>query len=94
VTLSERSNASITVRAFQGPNELHIQTVRDVLVRSRAIRHNRKLVPQLEVPQLDRDGESECTNGHTNIDCNSIGVPHDQVTGPVDASAYLPLHRR
>jgi len=41
------------------------------------------------VPQLERRGESKCTSGRTNIDCNSIGVPRGKVR-----AAWVPPHAR
>ena len=46
------------------------------------------------VPQLERRGESKCTSGRTNIDCNGIGVPHGKGTRRVGASARSPVHCR
>ena len=46
------------------------------------------------VPQLERRGESKCTGGRTNIDCNDIGVPDRNGTRGVGASARSPVHRR
>jgi hypothetical protein len=41
------------------------------------------------VPQLERRGESKCTSGRTNIDCNNIGVPHPRVR-----ATWVPAHAR
>src|SRR5215470_13177601 len=48
----------------------------------------------MSVPQLERRGESKCTSGRTNIDCNNTGVPHPKGTRRVGASARSPVHRR
>jgi hypothetical protein len=42
-----------------------------------------------DVPQLKRRGESKCTSGRTNIDCNDIGVPTPRVR-----AAWVPPHAR
>jgi hypothetical protein len=46
------------------------------------------------VPQRERRGESKCTSGRTNIDCNSVGVPHGKGTRRVGTSARSSVHCR
>ena len=36
--------------------------------------------------------ELKCVNGHTNIDCNDIGVPECEVTQCMGASAHACVH--
>jgi hypothetical protein len=41
-------------------------------------------------PPFENVGEPKCVNGHTNIDCNDIGVPYHKVTRTVGAPHARP----
>ena len=60
---------------IQSRPELGVASAQPILTCEFDLAHSDSNKIGTSVPQLERRGESKCTSGRTNIDCNDIGVP-------------------